>query len=176
MEPAVDDGTARLTVPVPDGLASNLEEVQGLTSIATHGRQPNRTGDQHTRHGSLRGWRADCFQAVCCFWSLYRPDVGFCAGCTYDVKQETGPKACPFNYLYWAFLIRQKDRLSDNPRMAMPYRNLAGWPHERKAKILAETDAFLDQLDWAGIRLAVGLKRRSPASAGRMSPMGFSRR
>jgi deoxyribodipyrimidine photolyase-related protein len=71
----------------------------------------------------------------------------FCAGCTYDVKQKTGPKACPFNYLYWAFLIRQKDRLSDNPRMAMSYRNLAGWPREREAKILAEADAFLDKLD-----------------------------
>jgi deoxyribodipyrimidine photolyase-like uncharacterized protein len=35
-------------------------------------------------------------------------------------------KACPFNYLYWAFLIRHKERLSDNPRMAMLYRTLAG--------------------------------------------------
>ncbi len=71
----------------------------------------------------------------------------FCAGCAYDVGQKTGPNACPFNYLYWAFLIRQKDRLSDNPRMAMPYRVLAGWPPERTAEILAEADAFLDRLD-----------------------------
>ena len=71
----------------------------------------------------------------------------FCAGCTYDVKQKTGPKACPFNYLYWAFLIRQKDRLSDNPRMAMPYRMLAEWPQTREAQVVAEADTFLDQLD-----------------------------
>jgi deoxyribodipyrimidine photolyase-related protein len=71
----------------------------------------------------------------------------FCAGCTYDVRQKHGPNACPFNYLYWAFLIRQKDRLSDNLRMAMPYRTLAGWPREREAEILAEADAFLAQLD-----------------------------
>ena len=71
----------------------------------------------------------------------------FCAGCAYDVKQKTGAKACPFNYLYWAFLIRQKERLSENPRMAMPYRHLARWSQERKAKILAEADGFLDQLD-----------------------------
>jgi deoxyribodipyrimidine photolyase-related protein len=71
----------------------------------------------------------------------------FCSGCAYDVKQKTGRKACPFNYLYWAFLIRQKDRLSGNPRMSMPYRTLAGWPAERQAAILAETDAFLDSLD-----------------------------
>jgi deoxyribodipyrimidine photolyase-related protein len=63
------------------------------------------------------------------------------------VKQKTGPGACPFNYLYWAFLIRQKERLSANPRLAMPYRTLAGWPPARQAAILAEADAFLDQLD-----------------------------
>ncbi len=70
----------------------------------------------------------------------------FCRGCAYDVKQKTGPKACPFNYLYWAFLIRQKDRLSGNPRLAMPYRTLVGWPRERQAAIIAEADAFLDGL------------------------------
>jgi len=71
----------------------------------------------------------------------------FCDACAYDVKQKSGPKACPFNYLYWAFLIRQKDRLSGNARLAMPYRTLGSWPQERKAAILAEADTFLDQLD-----------------------------
>ena len=71
----------------------------------------------------------------------------FCTGCRYDVKQKSGPDACPFNYLYWAFLIRQKDRLSANPRMAMPYRTLAGWPPDRVAHVLEDADAFLDQLD-----------------------------
>ena len=71
----------------------------------------------------------------------------FCSGCVYDVKQKTGPAACPFNYLYWAFLIRQKDRLSGNPRLAMPYRTLANWPRERAASILAEADAFLERFD-----------------------------
>jgi deoxyribodipyrimidine photolyase-related protein len=68
----------------------------------------------------------------------------FCKGCGYDVKQKTGPQACPFNYLYWAFLIRNKERLSGNPRMGMPYRSLAAWPRERQAEVLAEAEAFLD--------------------------------
>jgi deoxyribodipyrimidine photolyase-related protein len=71
----------------------------------------------------------------------------FCSGCRYDVKQRTGSDACPFNYLYWAFLIRQKDRLAHNPRLAMPYRALAGWTAERQAAILAEAAGFLDRLD-----------------------------
>jgi len=70
----------------------------------------------------------------------------FCAGCAYDVKQRSGPTACPFNYLYWAFLIRNEARLRGNPRMAMPYRNLAGWDGTRKAAVVAEADAFLDGL------------------------------
>jgi deoxyribodipyrimidine photolyase-related protein len=71
----------------------------------------------------------------------------FCSDCTYDVKQKSGANACPFNYLYWAFLIRQKNRLAGNPRLAMPYRTLAGWPREREAAILAEADAFLERFD-----------------------------
>jgi len=71
----------------------------------------------------------------------------FCSACAYDVTQKSGPEACPFNYLYWAFLIRQKTRLARNPRLAMPYRTLARWPPERQAAILAEADAFLDSLE-----------------------------
>ena len=70
----------------------------------------------------------------------------FCGGCAYDVKQKTGPKACPFNYLYWAFLIRNQARLSGNPRLAMPYRTLAGWPQARKDALVAEAEAYLDGL------------------------------
>lgn len=73
----------------------------------------------------------------------------FCSGCAYDVKQKTGPSACPFNYLYWAFLIRKKGRLSSNPRLSMPYRTLAGWPMERVTATLAEAEDFLDRLDEA---------------------------
>ena len=80
----------------------------------------------------------------------------FCSACAFDVKQKTGETACPFNYLYWAFLIRQKDRLSGNPRLAMPYRTLAGWPPEREAAILAEADAFLDRLDEDDQRSGIG--------------------
>jgi deoxyribodipyrimidine photolyase-related protein len=71
----------------------------------------------------------------------------FCSSCVYEVKLKTGPNSCPFNYLYWAFLIRQRTRLSGNPRLAMPYRMLATWTEEREAAILAEADAFLDKLD-----------------------------
>ena len=70
----------------------------------------------------------------------------YCEGCVYSPKLKSGPKACPFNYLYWAFLIRHAPKLERNVRMALPYRTLAKWDAPRKAAIVAEADAFLDGL------------------------------
>ncbi len=66
-----------------------------------------------------------------------------CGACAYDVKQKSGGEACPFNYLYWAFLIRHQARLASNPRLAMPYRTLGNWSEERRAAVTAEAEAFL---------------------------------
>lgn len=71
----------------------------------------------------------------------------FCDKCTYDVKQKSGANACPFNYLYWAFLIRNEEILRDNPRMMLPYRTLVGWSEKRKAQVVAEAEAFLSALE-----------------------------
>ena len=70
----------------------------------------------------------------------------FCKDCAFDVKQKSGAAACPFNRLYWAFLIKNKDTLSGNPRLAMPYRTLANWTKQRQKEILADADDFLSQL------------------------------
>ena len=60
----------------------------------------------------------------------------YCGGCRYDVKAKAGDGACPFNRLYWGFLERNRGRLRDNPRLAMPYRTLDRWPvEERRAKV-----------------------------------------
>ncbi len=73
----------------------------------------------------------------------------YCDRCAYDPKAKLGPDACPFNYLYWDFLLRNESRLKDNPRMAMPYRTLAKMPAERRRRIRAEATAFLDALPGA---------------------------
>ena len=70
----------------------------------------------------------------------------YCAGCRYDPGLKTGPGACPFNLLYWHFLMENEGRLARNPRMAMPYRTLAAMPEARRATIRAEASAFLDSL------------------------------
>lgn len=71
----------------------------------------------------------------------------YCGGCAHDVKQSTGPKACPFNYLYWDFIARHADRFAKNPRMAMPLRTLAKMDPKKVAALRAEAERFLAALD-----------------------------
>jgi deoxyribodipyrimidine photolyase-related protein len=70
----------------------------------------------------------------------------YCGNCRHDPKLKSGPDACPFNPLYWAFLIRNEGKLARNPRMAMPYRTLAKMTPERKDQIRREAGDFLDSL------------------------------
>ena len=60
----------------------------------------------------------------------------YCGGCRYDVKAKTGENACPFNRLYWGFLERNRGRLRDNIRLAMPYRTLENFGPERREALL----------------------------------------
>ncbi len=76
----------------------------------------------------------------------------YCGSCRYDVKQKTGPDACPFNYLYWHFLIENEERLKDNVRLAMPYRNLARMDARRKAQVRADAERFLGSAQMSPLR------------------------
>ena len=60
--------------------------------------------------------------------------------------ERLGPDGCPFNFLYWAFLLRNQKLLRGNPRMAMPYRTLAAWPLEERRKIVEQANSFLSAL------------------------------
>lgn len=71
----------------------------------------------------------------------------YCTGCAYDPKIKRGPKACPFNVLYWHFLMVHEARLASNPRMTLPYRTLAGMTGDRRQAIRQEAMAFLNRLD-----------------------------
>ncbi|MCW5821298.1 MAG: cryptochrome/photolyase family protein [Cyanobacteria bacterium TGS_CYA1] len=59
----------------------------------------------------------------------------YCKKCHYDQKLATGEKACPFNTLYWDFLIRNEGKFKSNHRMAMMMKNLAGKPDHWRAEI-----------------------------------------
>jgi deoxyribodipyrimidine photolyase-related protein len=70
----------------------------------------------------------------------------YCSHCRYDVKQRTGPKACPFNALYWEFIARNEVKLRKNPRMAMPYKNWERMTDADKVALRAHAQQFLEKL------------------------------
>ena len=55
----------------------------------------------------------------------------YCGGCRYDAKQRTGETACPFNALYWNFLLRFEKQLRANPRLGP---NVLGLKHLDEAE------------------------------------------
>ena len=70
----------------------------------------------------------------------------YCRSCVYDVKVKTGPKACPFNALYWDFLDRNRTVLGNNQRLAMPYRNWDRMAEPVKTEIRRSAADFLTSL------------------------------
>jgi len=46
----------------------------------------------------------------------------YCKNCSYKVTNKNGPDACPFNYLYWDFLARNREKLQPNHRIGMMYK------------------------------------------------------
>lgn len=70
----------------------------------------------------------------------------YCKGCVYDPKVKLGQKACPFNYLYWNFLIENADALQSNGRMSLPYMTLSKMPPEQRTAIVQSSASFLSGL------------------------------
>ena len=70
----------------------------------------------------------------------------YCRDCHYKVSQKNGKAACPFNYLYWDFLIRNRAKLQDNARLGMMYRSLDRMDETKIVAIRDDADRFLSSL------------------------------
>lgn len=71
----------------------------------------------------------------------------FCKNCYYKVKEKFGEKACPFNSLYWNFLITHESKLKKNPRMKLPYLNLERMEKSEKERIQKQAKDFLKNIE-----------------------------
>ena len=71
----------------------------------------------------------------------------YCKHCHYDVKQKTTDSACPFNSLYWGFMIRHRDRFDANPRIGMIYRNWDRQSPENRDDTLARANWCLQHIE-----------------------------
>ena len=74
----------------------------------------------------------------------------YCRGCAHDAKDAVGPRACPFNFLYWDFIARHAEDFARNPRMAMPVMGLRKLKPEKLAAMRAKAQAFLDGPEMRG--------------------------
>jgi deoxyribodipyrimidine photolyase-related protein len=70
----------------------------------------------------------------------------YCQSCRYKVAKKNGPDACPFNYLYWNFVIENEDKLRGNPRMGLVYKNLDRMDDEKRLAIGADSNRFFKAL------------------------------
>jgi deoxyribodipyrimidine photolyase-related protein len=70
----------------------------------------------------------------------------YCNKCRYDVGEKSGDRACPYNYLYWAFLHSHRDRFGRNPRMAQMYRTWSRMSEEKRKAALDSAETFLGKL------------------------------
>ena len=73
----------------------------------------------------------------------------YCATCPFNPKKRSGPDACPFNLLYWNFLIENDGALRKNPRMAMAYRNLDRLDQTERTSIRNDAEQFLSSPEMA---------------------------
>lgn len=70
----------------------------------------------------------------------------YCKNCQYNVKQKNGPTACPFNYLYWNFLLEHRDQLRGNHRLAMIYSVIDKMSPTKIQDIRNDATEFLSEL------------------------------
>ena len=71
----------------------------------------------------------------------------YCPGCYYDHKEKYTKSACPFNSLYWYFLIQHKEKLERNHRMRMMYSRLANMEKAEKSKLIKQAEHNLKNID-----------------------------
>jgi deoxyribodipyrimidine photolyase-related protein len=74
----------------------------------------------------------------------------YCEHCRYDVKQRQGADACPFNYLYWDFVARNRDRLAANFRARQTVQTLDRMDPAKLQAARRDAKIFLDGLPVAG--------------------------
>ena len=71
----------------------------------------------------------------------------YCKNCEYSVTKKTGEKACPFNYLYWNFVDKQRETFNDSGRvnfMVNMYDNKKS--DEDKEAVKKSSELFLKKL------------------------------
>jgi deoxyribodipyrimidine photolyase-related protein len=71
----------------------------------------------------------------------------YCGGCAYNRKARHGDDACPFNTLYWNFLMQHEQRLRANPRSGPAVLGLRHLDDDERRAVQQQAATLLDTLD-----------------------------
>jgi deoxyribodipyrimidine photolyase-related protein len=72
----------------------------------------------------------------------------YCRSCRFQAKERTGEDACPFNYLYWNFLVEHEAILRANPRLGRNVVGLRYLDEGTQQEVRSQARAFLEALDY----------------------------
>lgn len=70
----------------------------------------------------------------------------YCAKCKYDPDEMTGENACPFNALYWDFLVRHEDTFRGNQRMPYVFSTWDKFAPEKQKAIRTQASSTLRKM------------------------------
>ncbi|WP_231759462.1 cryptochrome/photolyase family protein [Microbulbifer elongatus] len=105
---------------------------------------PNTRGMSQFADGGLVATKPDISSG-----SYIHKMSNYCDACRYKVQERTSDDACPFNSLYWHFLMEKREAFQNNPRMSMMLHQLDKMPEEdkramrtRAQQIIRDPDAF----------------------------------
>ena len=71
----------------------------------------------------------------------------YCADCHYNVNKKMGETSCPLNSLYWHFMVRYRERFSQNPRIGMIYRNWDKQDESQRIAVIKRADWCLNNIN-----------------------------
>jgi len=71
----------------------------------------------------------------------------YCKGCRYKVSKKNGPEACPFNYLYWDFMLRNEGKLRGNPRLGFTYKTVDKMTEDKRLAVQEDSRRFFKALE-----------------------------
>lgn len=74
----------------------------------------------------------------------------YCRHCRYDVRKREGENACPFNFLYWDFVARHRERLVANPRTSRVVSTMRRMGEAHIEVLRRQARAFLEELPAGG--------------------------
>lgn len=71
----------------------------------------------------------------------------FCSSCFYNPNETTGEKACPFNALYWDFMVRNEKVIKHNQRMSFVMATWKKFSPSKQTAILEKAKEIFKELE-----------------------------